>query len=280
MLASTAVPPDGFSPHVPRFERDVTTRGVMFGVPCYGGVVHAPTMLGLREAEAMLGRLGIRTGIITITNESLVQRARNGIVAHFLETTLDRLLFVDADIGFTGRDVLRLLAHDRDVIGGLYRKKQIDRVDFAVNWLPNRQNQVMRDTETGALRCARVATGFMMVKRRVFEDMAQAFPQSRYVLNASEGVPGGWRDRLHTWFDCWIDPATGGYLSEDYAFCDRWRAMGGEVWCDPGLILRHHGTLCLDADPMEHLLAVPDATDAAPPAPPASAPRKPARARR
>ena len=254
MQINPAVPKDGFSPHVPRFERDVKTSGLAFGLPCYGGLVHAPTMLALREAEAMLNCLGIATAVITITNESLVQRARNGIVAHFLDTPCDRLLFVDADIGFTGRDVLRLLAHDRDLIGGLYRKKSLDRIDFAVNWLPNRDNQVPRDTETGAMRCARIATGFMMVKRRVFEDMARSFPQTRYALSPDDGAPGGWREKLHAWFECWIDPATGAYLSEDYAFCDRWRAMGGEVWCDPGLILRHHGTLCLEADPMEHLL--------------------------
>lgn len=246
-------PADGFSPHVPRFEREITTRGVMFGLPCYGGVIHTPCMLGLRDAEQALNRLGIATGLVTITNESLVQRARNGIVAHFLASECDRLIFVDADIGFTARDVLRLLAHDRDVIGGLYRKKSLDRVDFAVNWIPNERSVARRDVETGAIECARIATGFLQIKRGVFERMAQAFPQLRYEANPGDGAPGPWRDNLHTFFDCWIDPATRGFLSEDYAFCDRWRAMGGEVWCDPGIILRHHGTLCLEADPVEHI---------------------------
>jgi hypothetical protein len=29
-----------------------------------------------------------------------------------------------------------------------------------------------------------------------------------------------------------IDPDTGEYLSEDYAFCRRWLALGGEIWPD------------------------------------------------
>jgi len=33
-------------------------------------------------------------------------------------------------------------------------------------------------------------------------------------------------------FECMIDPDTGEYLSEDYAFCRRWLALGGEIWLD------------------------------------------------
>jgi hypothetical protein len=30
-------------------------------------------------------------------------------------------------------------------------------------------------------------------------------------------------------------------ISEDYRFCDRWRAIGGRVWCDPEMKVDHHG---------------------------------------
>ena len=29
-----------------------------------------------------------------------------------------------------------------------------------------------------------------------------------------------------------IDPATGTYLTEDFAFCKRWTDIGGEIWAD------------------------------------------------
>jgi hypothetical protein len=39
-----------------------------------------------------------------------------------------------------------------------------------------------------------------------------------------------------------IDPATGHYLSEDYAFCQRWRSIGGTLWLDTRGELTHIGT--------------------------------------
>ena len=38
-----------------------------------------------------------------------------------------------------------------------------------------------------------------------------------------------------------IDPANGAYVSEDYAFCRRWRNLGGEIWLDLDSRLTHTG---------------------------------------
>jgi hypothetical protein len=42
-------------------------------------------------------------------------------------------------------------------------------------------------------------------------------------------------------FEPMIEPETGEYLSEDYAFCRRWRDLGGEVWADAESPLTHVG---------------------------------------
>ena len=39
-----------------------------------------------------------------------------------------------------------------------------------------------------------------------------------------------------------IEPETGIYLSEDYAFCRRWRDLGGEIWLDAQGSLTHSGS--------------------------------------
>jgi hypothetical protein len=249
ILAMGAAP--RLSPHVPRFQRDITTTGVMLGVPCYGGLIHDACVQGLAETRVRLDAMGIPCGTITIRNESLVQRARNGIARLFLNSPADRLVFIDADIGFTADQVIRLLAHDRPLVGGLYRKKTLGRVDFAVNFRADADGAVERDPATGAIRALDVGTGFLAIKRAVFEAMAVAMPEIAYRVPHGDEAMGA--KEMHAFFDCAICPDSRQYLSEDYLFCRRWAALGGEVWADPGLILEHFGTLCLTADPMEHL---------------------------
>jgi hypothetical protein len=36
-----------------------------------------------------------------------------------------------------------------------------------------------------------------------------------------------------------LDPDSGRYLSEDYAFCRRWRDIGGKLWVDLKCKLMH-----------------------------------------
>lgn len=245
------------SPHVPHFQRSIETKGVLFGVPCYGGQIFDPCMHGLRETKERFEQLGIGFNIVTIRNESLVQRARHHIIAHFLSSQCDRLIFVDADIGFTADQVLRLLAHDVDVVGGMYRKKSLDRVDYAANLLLNPDGTVRQNEETGALLARHVATGFMCIRRGVLDRLIAAYPQLRYRLHPDPNRTPALGEYAWALMDPFIDQHTLDYLSEDYAFCERWRAIGGECWVDPGLLLEHWGTMCLAGDPMAFLMQEP-----------------------
>lgn len=260
------------SPHVPRFARRIETRGVMFGVPAYGGMVFDPFMAAMRETKDRFGELGIPWSIVAIRNESLIQRARHHVLAAFLASNCDRLIFIDADIGFTADQVLRLLAHDRDLVAGMYRKKSLEREEYACNLLVNPDGTVRQDPETGALLARHLATGFMCIKRGMVERMVAAFPHLRYRLHGDARRAFG-VEYAHALMDCFIDPVTLDYYSEDYAFCERWRALGGECWADPGLILEHWGTVCMTGDPMAHLMTPPK--DAQPCPTPSPSPTKP-----
>lgn len=231
----------GLSPLAPRFSREFEARGVFFGLPAYGGVMHAATRAGLRDARHVLEAAGLQVGYCHLINESLVTRARNTIVGHFLASDASHLMFVDSDIGFRGAEVLRLLAHGKPLIGGLYRKKTRASRDYVGVPLPG---GVLRlDRETMALEMAAIGTGFMLIQRQVIERMVEAFPHLRYHAGGSDGAEGSWRDHLYDLFGTQICPHTRGLLSEDYTFCARWRALGGEVWADPGILLQHWGYL-------------------------------------
>jgi hypothetical protein len=54
---------------------------------------------------------------------------------------------------------------------------------------------------------------------------------------------------LHDFFR--VGQVGGRYLAEDYAFFARWRKIGGQVWLDPAIKLRHHGAQAIVGDPMQ-----------------------------
>lgn len=251
MIPTDPVRP-GISPAAPVFEADLAVRGLMVGLPMYGGQLFDGCLRGLLDLQSACAARSLGFNYAVVRNESLIQRARNRIVAEFLASDCSHLLFIDADIGFTAHAALRLIAHDRPLIGGLYRKKNPARVDFAVNYIPHPEAMAERDDRTGAMRVENIATGFMLIRRDVIERMVAAYPHLRYRVNPNEGQ-GAWTEHLFALFDCWIDPGTQTYWSEDYGFCQRWRALGGEVWCDPGLVLQHWGTSCFEADPLDTL---------------------------
>ena len=101
-----------------------------------------------------------------------------------------------------------------------------------------------------------IGTGFMMVKRDVFDDWKSAFPQFHYRPdhNRSEHFKG---DRyIHAYFDTIIDNdaympggESGGsdrYLSEDYMFCQLARKIGKKIFLCPWMKLGHVGAYVFD----------------------------------
>ena len=82
--------------------------------------------------------------------------------------------------------------------------------------------------------------GFMLIKRVVLERMIASFPYTRYVASHTVAVPSK-SPNQYALFKCMIDEDTGEYLSEDYAFCKRWRSLGGELWLDTLGALVHIG---------------------------------------
>jgi hypothetical protein len=231
-------------PNATVFRSEVTCSGLMIAVPCHGGMLTAATLRLQQPAQRAMLSVGLPFACATLTNESLVPRARNTLVARFLASPASHLLFVDADIGFGADAVLRLLGHGREVIGGLYRSKRLDAEEWVAEFAAGPDGAVRSEPATGAVEVASIGTGFLMIRRDALTRMAEALPETRHMTQ--EGV-------VHALFDTGIEPgaegAPGRYLSEDYLFCARWRALGGTVWCDPAIGLEHRGSLGLTGDP-------------------------------
>jgi hypothetical protein len=239
---------------------------LFLSTPCYGGMClqkYTESILGL---QVLASREGIQLFIDTIENESLVQRARNVAVGRFMQKSVaEYFMFIDADVHFDPASVIRLIRSGHDLSVACYPKKFVD-------WNQAAEAVTRGDTRDMSMLSASLVvnfgahkveivdgfapvldgpTGFMLIKRCVFEKMQAHYPE----LNCKNDHQNRDFDDYHAVFDCMIDPVTKRYLSEDYAFCRRWQQMGGRIYADTWTTLGHVGNLPFSGKLSERLSA-------------------------
>ena len=220
-----------------------TTR-VHICMPCYGGMLTESTFMSYIKWANTCRQLGIDWTIETMTNESLISRARNTLVAKFLNNPdSTHLMFVDADIGWEPWHLLVMLNRDVDVIGGLYPMKTLP-----VKWVVNGFEGAEEGPE-GLQEVSKTGTGFMLVKRHVFEKL-NAHPAVKPFAN-DIGLPKELDQHLKTYYDTAVRENR--YYSEDWTFCENWRDLGGKIWVDKRVLLKHTGTYVFDFAAQEPL---------------------------
>jgi hypothetical protein len=220
-----------------------TTR-VHICMPCYGGMLTESTFMSYIKWANTCRQLGIDWTMETMTNESLISRARNTLTAKFLhnkEST--HLMFIDADIGWEPWHLLVMLNRDVDVIGGLYPMKSLP-VKWCVNGFEGAE-----EGPDGLQEVSKTGTGFMLIKRHVFEKL-DAHPATKPFIN-DIGLPVELNPYMKTYFDTAVRENR--YYSEDWTFCENWRDLGGKVWVDKRVLLKHTGTYVFDFQTQDQL---------------------------
>lgn len=237
---------------------------VHYCTPCYGGQITEPFFRSWSKAHMLYTKHEIPYSVTTSANESLISRARCHMVAYMMANPdATHLMFIDADINFDCMDILHMLQHDKDIVVGAYPKKDLNwesirhniklsdelkaedipslGSQYALNYdlAYNADNKPLLQSKDGLIKLKDAGTGFMLIKREVFERMIAHYPEL-YFQNDLNLHPDH-EKWTYLFFDVMHEQETKRYLSEDYAFCRRWQAMGGEVWLDPLVSLDHVG---------------------------------------
>lgn len=227
---------------------------VFLSTPCYGGLCLDKYMISVIKLQLLLINKGVQLMIDTTENESLVHRARNVAVGRFMQKTdAEYFMFIDADIDFDPESVVKLLESGHDIAVGCYPKKVVmwDQAADAVKNGDDRDMAMLssslvvnigsarRSVENGFVEILDGPTGFMLIKRSVFEKMHEEYPD----LWCKNDHQNRDFDDYCAVFDCMIDPDTRRYLSEDYAFCRRWQKIGGKIHAHIHTTLGHIGNL-------------------------------------
>jgi FkbM family methyltransferase len=160
-----------------------------------------------------------------------VARARNILTANFLSSACTHLLFIDTDIGFGPEDVSRIASHQESLVGGMYPLKT---PSPEVQWCNNGLEGDSPVRADGLREVRYIGTGFMCIRRDVFEKMISADGAS---IHYRQDYPPH-REEYAFWRE---GPHGGRYLTEDWLFCQRWLELGGQVFADTRVVLRHAG---------------------------------------
>ena len=205
-------------------------KSVLIAAPIYD----APTV---EFMHSIMGVLGARTALKVAYKPNIgigdISKARNNLARYFLdETKCDYMLSVDSDMSFAVNDVERLVLRDLPLIGGLYRQRVIQRQPL---YVLNTLTAAPFNPRASDLQEVRYAgTGFLLIHRTVFEQIAEANPELAYVTDSNEA-----EREQYGFFECMIRDHR--RLSGDWAFCQRWLDLEGKVFVDCARVIPHLG---------------------------------------
>ena len=124
---------------------------IFVATPMYGGMCTGYFCNSLINMTNVMKNVGWDMSFSSMFNESLIQRGRNALVHQYLKTPCTHLLFIDADIKFDANDIPLMVQADKDIICGIYPKKEI-------NWHGVEQ-AVKQGEPCGLRRCSHCACG-------------------------------------------------------------------------------------------------------------------------
>jgi hypothetical protein len=244
--------------------------------PCFASLCYVNYVHSLMATIELFRRFNIQMKVEFCKNDSLVSRARNNLIARGMtDKEATHFLFIDNDITWDPVDVIKLIIADKDLVGGIYplksydwdklvkdqsnpynsniiqallKKKNSSQLAGIVSDSAMVQHNLLRyninylgqylEINNNLAKVKHLATGFMMMKRKMLTNMMTAFPSTKYVDDVNFLKPEE-NAMAYALFDCGVED--GHYYSEDWLFCDRWTKMGGDIYVDVSINLTHTG---------------------------------------
>ena len=234
---------------------------IMVCTPCHSEVSMHYTQSVLKFQQQCLQNNILVS--FTLLKSSLVTQGRNLCVADFIshEHEYEYLLFIDSDIDFEYKTIIRMIEADKDIIACPYPMKTIDenkiwRTLTEKHEMIKKKGDVVKSgymfplkvkdknsitVDNGIMEATHVPTGCMLIKRHVLTKMIQKHPELEIyqptMINGKEEK----KPNFYNLFDTLHDSETKRYYGEDFGFCQRWRDMGGEVFAYVSDYITHVG---------------------------------------
>lgn len=181
-----------------------------------------------------------------LRNDALIERSRSTLFGGWLAewnrgNKFDYFMCLDEDIEFDASSVVRMIESGKDIVGGAYAFKTVTGAKIGKSVCKYLPDEV--PDENGILRIRWLNGGFMLIKAEALFRMIEKHPDLYYQRFETD------RDdpscRIKESYGFWMamvythDDGKRVLLSEDYAFCERARQAGLEIYLDTTAKLTH-----------------------------------------
>lgn len=208
------------------------TKGIFIAIPCMDGKLEMELMESMISLYLQCNMKGIPISHTCIAGCSLISKGRTDLSNHFYyNVPFSHFLFIDSDIKFDAKDIIKMYESDKDIMAGAYVKKAVNWDKINLNEDPTEMlinsgeyciHNLKGKKGDEIMKADYAATGMLMIKRNVFTEM-QKFMEHEYFINKGK--------KYYTYFETMLAPIENKkiYLSEDYAFCKRVKSAGFDI---------------------------------------------------
>lgn len=207
---------------------------VFLATPAYSAIPHPDFSNSVNTTKEALYMKGIPVVWEYLPGCCYLPPARNKLIQKFRDTDYTDFIFLDADLAWYPQAMLQLLSHDADIVCGAYPLKD-DTGGYPVYMKQDAQGRYIVDDQTGLMEAHYAPTGFMRIRRQVFDRFHAHFPD----IYVDEWRDGKIEGTFLNFFDTVYKDRR--WFGEDVNFCYQWQEAGGKILVDPHLDLWHYG---------------------------------------
>lgn len=260
--------------------RAAAPKPLRVAIACPSGRTwEASTANCIAAMSAHSAMAGIDCAFINVQS-SQITHGRNTTVKIALQENCDAIFFVDSDMKFPPDALLRLLAHDKDIVGATYNKRV-----FPYQTLGKFKGEKLTMTKDGLHEAELLPGGFILVKTDVYRRLKWPWYAEAYRWDGDDGLDA-FKNMIAEYFMAippddvvasldassfgkWIKEnysvGNGEFpmYSEDLMFCTKATRAGYSIWCDVRLTNEtiHIGALDVTCTVSEETLRLVDAAE-------------------
>jgi len=194
-------------------------KKIAIATPFYARTAFTNYLTSLVNCIVGLTQNKINFAYIPLQHSSYVDKGRNIIINTFLKSNFDELIFIDSDMGFDYNALEQLIKVDYDIVGAPYLIKMGEGVGIG---------KIFAEIAKNIVTCEWIASGFMKIKKKVFDKMKQIYSDDYFVID---------NEKIYNFFNCNI--VNNIRMSEDSHFCKKARDIGFKIYAILNLNINH-----------------------------------------